>query len=94
MIQMDVDIFKIRIFASIAIVLIWMQLIFWCRISDYLAAFVELIIATMEDIIGFVLILVCFLMMFASAFYMLQINRLTRGNEIDLFEDEDNLYNR
>ena len=37
MLYMEVEIFKIRIIASIAIVLIWMQLLFWFRLSDSLA---------------------------------------------------------
>ena len=71
MIQMDVDVIKIRVIASISTVLIWVQLIFWFRLSDSLAHHVDLIIATIEDIGGFIFVLLTFLMMFASGFYML-----------------------
>lgn len=76
LIWMDVDIIKIRIIASIAIVLLWMQLLFWFRLSDHLAQHVDLIQSTIEDIVGFMFVLMVFLMMFAVGFYMLQINRL------------------
>ena len=76
LIWMDVDIMKIRIIASIAIVLLWMQLLFWFRLSDHLAQHVDLIQSTIVDIVGFMFVLMVFLMMFAVGFYMLQINRL------------------
>ena len=56
-----------------------------------------MIVSTIEDIGGFIFVLMTFLMMFASGFYMLQINRLLPKNQDfdDLFEeDEDNLYER
>ena len=56
-----------------------------------------MIVSTIEDIGGFIFVLMTFLMMFASGFYMLQINRLLPKNQDfdNLFEeDEDNLYER
>ena len=76
MIQMEVDIVKIRIIASIAIVLVWMQLLFWFRLSDNLSQHVDLISNTIADIGGFMFVLGTFLLMFSSGFYMLQLNRL------------------
>ena len=92
---MDVSAFKVRIFASIAIVFIWMQLIFWFRLSDYLAQYVDLIISTIRDTLGFIIILMAFLMMFATGFYMIQINRLLPNGNLEAFVDsDDNLYER
>ena len=71
MIQMEVDIVKIRIIASIAIVLVWMQLLFWFRLSDNLSQHVDLISNTIADIGGFMFVLGTFLLMFSSGFYML-----------------------
>ena len=62
---------KIRIIASIAIVLMWMQLIFWFRLSDSLAQHVDLITGTIKDMRGFMFVLLTFLIMFGSGFYML-----------------------
>ena len=71
MIQMEVDIVKIRIIASIAIVLVWTQLLFWFRLSDNLSQHVDLISNTIADIGGFMFVLGTFLLMFSSGFYML-----------------------
>ena len=71
MIQMEVDIVKIRIIASIAIVLVWMQLLFWFRLSDNLSQHVDLISNTIADIGRFMFVLGTFLLMFSSGFYML-----------------------
>lgn len=81
MIQMDVNMVKVRILASVATVCIWMQLIFWFRLSDALAQHVDLILSTVEDIVGFIIILITSLMMLASGFYMLQINRLLPNSQ-------------
>ena len=49
----DVEIEKVRLFASVACVVLWIQLFFWFRLFDSLAQYVDLIFSTVNDIRNF-----------------------------------------
>jgi len=65
----------------------WFQLVFWLRLFDSTAMYVSLIIRTIKDISYFMIVMVLIMCGFATAFYMLQMNRVYKG-----MEEEDLLY--
>jgi len=64
--EADQDIYKVRIFASIAVVSLWIQMFFWFRLFDGLAQYVDLIFSTVYDIRNFMYVLFALMLMFGS----------------------------
>ena len=69
--QQDVDLHKVRLMASVALVALYWQFFYWLRISETLAQYVDLIEMTFSDIANFMKVLILFLLMFFSGFYMI-----------------------
>ena len=69
--QQDVDLHKVRLMASVALVALYWQFFYWLRISEKLAQYVDLIEMTFSDIANFMKVLILFLLMFFSGFYMI-----------------------
>lgn len=69
--QQDVDLHKVRLMASVALIALYSQLFYWLRIHDKLAQYVDLIINTFTSIGYFIGVLIIFLFMFFSGFYMI-----------------------
>ena len=86
-----VDIYIVRIFASIAIVALWSQMFLWFRLFDSLAEYVDLIFETVHDIRNFIYVLGSLMLMFGSGTYLLQINRIAYPlyDKLPIFEYED-----
>ena len=74
--SLDVDIYIVRIFASIAVVTTWSQMFLWFRLFDSLAQYVDLIFQTVYDIRNFMYVLLAVMLMFGSGMHLLQINRI------------------
>ena len=72
----NVELYKVRIIASIGCVALWTQMFFWMRLFDSLAQYVDLIIQTVEDIQNFLGVMLELLFMFGSGLYLLNLNRL------------------
>ena len=83
MVQLEVEYYKVRIFAAIGAFSLWLQLFFWFRLFDSLAQYVDLIFETIKDIKNFMIVLGCIMAMNGSALYLIQINSLNSGNEDD-----------
>ena len=66
----------VRLFASIGLVLIYMQLFYWLRTQKSLAFYVDLITQTMIDIKPFMVVLILFVMTFHSGTFMIHLNRV------------------
>ena len=77
--------------ASIGFFAMYLQLFFWLRISSSHAEYVDLIISTLKDIQYFMIVLVIFMFMFFTGFYMIQLNRTEKPYIIS--ETKDVLYN-
>ena len=77
--------------ASIGFFAMYLQLFFWLRISSSHAEYVDLIISTLNDIQYFMIVLVIFMFMFFTGFYMIQLNRTEKPYIIS--ETKDVLYN-
>ena len=98
MMSAGVDIAKVRLLASIALILTWGQLFFWFRLFDRLAYYVDLIIQTIREIKHFMAVLSSLILMFQSGFYMLNLNRLSLRNQDEntglysFDENQDTLY--
>ena len=73
----DWDIKIVRLFASIAIVALYFQMLLWFRLSNRLAPYVDLIFQTIIDILDFIIVLVILMLMFGSGMHQLQINRIS-----------------
>ena len=73
----DVNIYIVRIFASIAVVALWSQMFLWFRLFDSLAQYVDLIFQTVYDIRNFMYVLLGVMLMFGSGMYLIQINRIS-----------------
>ena len=64
--DLDTNIYWLRITASIACVLFWVQMFFWLRLFDSSAQYVDLIVDTVVDISEFAKMLLLLLVMFSS----------------------------
>ena len=71
MVKTGVELFKVRIIGSLAMIGLWSQLFFWFRLFDSLAQYVDLIFQTVEDIGNFMTVLISLVLMFMSGFYMI-----------------------
>ena len=71
LITADVNIFIVRIIASIAMVALWFQLLLWFRLFDSLAEYVDLIFQTVHDIKNFMYVLLAVMLMFGSGMYLI-----------------------
>ena len=69
--RQEVDLHKVRLMASVALIALYSQLFYWLRIHDKLAQYVDLIINTFTSIGYFIGVLIIFLFMFFSGFYMI-----------------------
>ena len=65
-----------RTLAAISVCFLWFKVFDWLRLFDTTAFFISLIQNTVYDIRSFLLILFICYMMFGSAFYILNMNRL------------------
>ena len=83
LIYSKVDLYKIRIVASMAVVALWIQMFFWFRLFDNLAQYVDLIFQTTYDIKNFIFVLLSLMFMFGSGLYLLNINRSMYPNVND-----------
>ena len=87
---------SIRVFAALALSCVWTQILYWSRMFDRLAKYWDMILQIFSDIGGFIIILFLMLCLFASALYMLQINRIInpeydyKGQEMLIFPFEPN----
>ena len=80
------DLRTMRLFASISLLLLYLQFFFWLRISDLLAQYVDLIIVTYQDMKLFLCVLILFIIMFSAGFYMVQLNR---NGTTNVFTEDD-----
>ena len=71
LVWVEYDMFKIRIFASAACAVLWLQMYFWFRISSGLAFYVGLINATISEIQNFMVVLATLMLLFGSGMCML-----------------------
>ena len=69
LVSMDYDLQKVRVFSSIAVVGLWVQMFFWFRLFDSLAQYVDLIMQTVYDIRFFMYVLFALMLMFGSGIY-------------------------
>ena len=65
-----------RIIGAILICLIWFKMFDWMRLFDSTSFFIKLILETLTDVLPFFFIFPIFLMMFGSALYILNTNRV------------------
>ena len=73
----------LRQIAAIGLIFIWLEMFNWFRLFDSTAQYVDLVQSTIKDIGYFMLVFLQILMMFAFAFYMIQVS---------MFENEKILY--
>ena len=77
--ELDTNIYWLRIAASMACVLFWVQMFFWLRLFDSSAQYVDLIVDTVLDISEFAKMLLLLLVMFSSGVTIIQYNRIEAG---------------
>ena len=65
----------VRLIAALGLCFLYIQFFFWLRISDSLAQYVDLILATYQDMKLFISFLFLFIVMFSTAFFMIELNR-------------------
>ena len=82
-----IDARQLRIIGSCAALCNWIQLVFWMRLFDSTAMYVSLIIRTIKDISYFMIVMMLIIFGFATAFYLLQMNRVYQD-----YEEDDLLY--
>ena len=70
------NMYWLRIIASVASVLMWVQMFFWLRLFDSMAQYVDLIIETVIDISELLKLLTLLVLMLSSDFYLVQVNRM------------------
>lgn len=70
------NMYQVRILASMACVGMWLQLFFWLRLFDSTAQYVDLIIETVMDISEFMKLLLLLIIMFSTGIYLVELNRL------------------
>jgi hypothetical protein len=63
-------------FAAISILLIWQKVLYFCKLSDTLGFYVRLLSDTFNDMIPFTFLLLIAIQVFASAFFILNRERL------------------
>lgn len=78
---------QLRVIGSCAALCNWIQLVFWMRLFDSTAMYVSLIIRTIKDISYFMIVMMLIIFGFATAFYLLQMNRVYQE-----YEEDDLLY--
>ena len=90
------EISSLRLFGSVASLLLWIQIIFWLRLFDGTAQYVSLVMRTINAITSFMIVLAMMLFAFGTSLYILNINRIYRGQgEDDLvfpFAQGDNIF--
>ena len=71
-----IPLYNQRVFAAISVCFLWFKVFDWLRLFDTTAFFISLILDTIYDIRSFLMILFICYMMFGSAFYILNMNRV------------------
>ena len=71
---LDTD--TITFFTFLAVILMWMNLIYWFRLFESTSFYIKLIFKTIEDIALFTIIFIFILMGFANGLYVLNTRRL------------------
>lgn len=63
-----------RAVASVAVLIMWMKLFYFCRIFDLTAGLVRMIVEITKDMRNFLFILAIAIVGFGNCFYLLSIN--------------------
>ena len=73
----------LRILGALAGVFLWFQIVFWLRLFDNTAQYVSLILRTINAIFSFMVLMLMIMFGFGTAFYILQLNRIYKGDTED-----------
>ena len=68
--SVEVNMYWVRIVASLACVFMYVQMFFWMRLFDSTAQYVDLVIETVIEISQFMKLLALLILMFSTGIYM------------------------
>ena len=79
MIRGDFSSQTLRVVGALAGLFLWFQMIFWLRLFDSTAQYVSLLLRTIRSISSFMILMMMIMLAFATALFMLSLNRIYNG---------------